>query len=246
MTPPGQKPIDPSGNWAMTAKDSNNNVLHLAALFNQVGSTVTANSITPTGNGSTYTCTSWNPSFTNGQVQNVSTFSGTITAEFGPLSFTGTLNQAGTHVDGTYSGLSTGNCGGVAASGTFAGDEVPSTSGNWTGTLTPCSYDQQTGICTNNGVAGNVTFTLTQDDATGNVTGTYSVTGLSQFSNGTVAVVPPSDILSGLVWQFTMTDANKNKFVANGTLALDRSFSGNTFLEPAGAGTPTFKLAMTH
>jgi hypothetical protein len=180
-------------------------------------------------------------------VQNGNQFSGLFAGTpFGNLAFTSTLNPQGTHFDGSYSGLAAGNCAGIGASGTFIGDEVPSVSGSWTGTLTPCSYDQQTGVCTNNGTPAQTAFTLAQDDQTGSVTGTYQVAGLAPFSTGSIAVVPPFDIFSGTTWQFTMTDADGSKFVVNGQLGLDRSFAANAFLAPEGNGTPTYRLVMTH
>jgi hypothetical protein len=41
-----QAVVDPSGNWTMTATDAQGQHVAFAALFNQVGSTVTANSFT--------------------------------------------------------------------------------------------------------------------------------------------------------------------------------------------------------
>jgi len=74
----------------------------------------------------------------NGLVQNVSTFSGDFNGNFGAVHFTTTLNDAGTHASGSYTITppQSGNCLGVALTGSVVADEVPSMSGNWTGTLT--------------------------------------------------------------------------------------------------------------
>lgn len=245
MTPPGStgpKPIDPSGNWTMTAKDSNNNTLQIAALFNQVGSTVTANSVSAAGSPNIVApCVPFSAALSNGTVQNVSTFSGTFGGSIGSLAFTSTLNQAGTHFDGTYSGVS--SCAGVAASGTFTGDEVPSTSGNWTGSIQPCNFNGSDGSCPVTGSPSTVSFALTQNDSTGDVTGTYSVTNLAPFTTGNVAVMP-GDILSGLVFQFTMTDNSASrKFISCCKLALDRSYSAVVTDTVSGS---TYQLSITH
>ena len=69
-------------------------------------------------------------------------FSGDLSGNFGGIHFTSTLNDAGTHAGGTYTLTpgANGNCLGIALTGTFTGDEVPSVSGNWTGTVT-CSVE---------------------------------------------------------------------------------------------------------
>jgi hypothetical protein len=222
----GPTPIDPSGNWTMTARDSSGKTLALAALFSQTGSIVTANSFTAAGNPNIVApCVPFSVSFTNGLVQLGNQFSGTIGGSIGTVTFTSTLNPAGTHFDGTYAGIS--GCSGVAAAGTLTGDEVPSTSGSWTGTIQACNFDQQIGACTSlTGTSSAITLTLTQNDATGNVTGTYAVPNLAPFSTGTVSVKPPSDILSGTIFQFTLADATGRTFVANGGLDLQRGFHG--------------------
>jgi hypothetical protein len=212
----------------MTATDTQGNKLILAALFNQVGPVVTANSFSAFGNANlTSPCVPFSASFSSGLVANVNLFTGTISSAFGALSFTGTLNDAGTAVNGTYTIANLNGCGGIGASGIFTGAEVPSVTGNWTGTLQQCNFDQQIGKCTSNiGAPSAVTFNLTQNDATGNVTGTYQVANMAGFSNGSVSVIPPSDILSGLALQFSMADANGSNFVTNGTLGMDKSFAG--------------------
>lgn len=232
--------VDPSGNWAMVASDSSSHSMKLAAMFNQIGSTVTANSLTASGNPSPFNCVPFSATFTNGTVQNVNQFSGTITAQFGALNFTGSLDPAGTTFQGTYSGLTANNCAGVATSGTFTAAEVPSASGSWTGTVVPCSYNQSTRVCTNLTGQGSLSATLTQDDSTGNVTGSYTISGLSPFSAGTVSVdAADQDILSGTVWQFTMKDPSA-KVIVNGTLN-GRAFSGLML-----ANSNYYNLNMTH
>jgi hypothetical protein len=237
------KVIDPSGNWTMTAQDQQGRKVLFAALFNQVGSIVTANSFTATGNPSPFNCVPFQATLSNGLVQNVSNFTGVVNLTFdvnfptdtnkttGVFSFDTTLNQAGTSFSGTYSGMPA--CAAVAASGTITGDEVPPVDGNWTGTIQACAHDGQTGACPVSGATSAISFTLAQNDATGNVTGTYQVANLPGMSNGVVAVVPPSDLLSGLNLQATMTDLNGAKFILAGGpfnrqpgLGLDRTFKG--------------------
>lgn len=72
---------------------------------------------------------------TNGQMANVNEFFGDIHGNFGTVHFASTLNDAGTHAAGTYAITppQSGNCLGVALTGTFTGDEVPSMSATWTG-----------------------------------------------------------------------------------------------------------------
>jgi hypothetical protein len=237
--PPGKPPIDPSGNWVMKFSDTNNNSFLLSALFSQTGSVVTALNTLAAGNPAPFSCVPFSASFANGSVLNVDQFSGDVNTPFGNIHFSSTLNTAGTHASGTYT--LTGNCWGVAGSGTFTGDEVPSVSGAWTGTI----------ICTSNcpagSTSGTIAATLTQNDATGAVSGTYTITGLPDISSGTVAT-GTSDVLSGASWQDSFTDNNGNKFVIaggplNGTsgLGLDRSFNG-LFL---GLGA-TYTVSMSH
>jgi hypothetical protein len=68
------------------------------------------------------------------------------------------------------------------------------------------------------------------------------VTNLAGISSGTVAVAPPFDILSGLLWQFTMSDGNGDKFVAFGALSLDRKFSGHL----CDSGNKCYSLSASH
>jgi hypothetical protein len=213
---PGPKPIDPSGNWSMTATDGGGKSVQFAALFAQIGSVVTSNSFTATGNGVPFSCVPFTASLSNGQVLNVSNFTGDVImgGNFGTFSFNTTLSGDGKSTSGTFANMPP--CTGLLTSGTFTGAEVPSISGSWTGTLQPCAYDQITGTCTLFGKTSPITAVLSQNDASGNVTGSYQTTGLSAFSSGTIAVVPPFDILSGNFWQFTMTDNNGTKFVVCG------------------------------
>lgn len=223
MTTQG-KPIDPSGNWAMTFTDANNNKLLMSALFDQVGSTVTAFNVLAAGNPSPFSCVPFSGTFANGTVQNTDQFSGDIQTQFGNIHFASTLNTQGTHASGTYS--LTGSCWGVAATGTFSADEIPSVSGSWTGTVT-CTMN-----CPAGSTSGTITAALTQNDSTGGVTGTYTISGLPNISSGNVAGDQFS-VLSGASWQDNMTDNNGNAYVIaggpfNGTvgLGLDRSFHG--------------------
>jgi hypothetical protein len=256
ITNPGsQKLIDPSGNWTMTATDSQGKTLILAALFNQVGPVVTANSFTAPGNPN-LTCNPLNLTFNNGLVANVNTFTGTISGGFGAMAFTGTLNDAGTAVTGTYAITNLNGCGGIGAAGTFTGTEVPSVSGNWTGTIAPCNRNPTTGACPVNGASSAVSFTLTQNDAIGAVTGTYQVANLAGFSNGTVAIsasTPQGQItglLSGQNIQFAMQDGNgKNYIVATPTpsysLGIDRKLTA-LVNGPFGFADNSYLLTISH
>jgi hypothetical protein len=254
-TSPQGKPIDPSGNWRMTFTDSNNQVFLLSALFNQTGSVVTGLSFSEVGNGPNATpptpfqCAAQTDiSMANGQVQNVSTFSGDLSGNFGSIHFTSTLNAAGTHAAGTYTVTpgANGNCLGIALTGTFTGDEVPTMSGNWTGTVT-CSSNCPTGVG-----SGNFTASLTQDDATGSVNGSFSMSGIPGFTTGTIAT-GKFDLLSGASWQDTMKDQNGNviAFIAGGPvssfgtgLGLDRSFHG--IITDGTSGDPVYLVSMSH
>lgn len=242
-------PIDPSGNWTLTATDANGNVAGLSALLAQTGSTVTSNSFGVFNTAPSFACVPFTATLLNGTVQNVSAFSGQIEIKnsqtgsvYGTMSFAGPLTPDGSSFSGTYSNMPA--CAGIGTSGTFAGREVPSTSGTWSGTIQPCSYDQTTGVCTLTGVSSTLSAVLTQDDSTGDVTGSYSVTNLAGFSSGNVAVVPTDeDVLSGLTWQFTMSDANGGKFIVNGQLGYDRTFKGLVFDKTSGN---YFELLMSH
>lgn len=239
--------IDPSGNWTMTATDGGGKSIQLAALFAQTGAVVTANSFTAFGNPAPFACTPFTATLSSGLVQNVSNFTGTVTFgnNFGAFTFTATLAADGKSFTGTYSNMP--SCTGLLLSGTFTGAEVPTASGSWTGTLQACTYDQATGICSTSGVTSPFTAALSQDDVTGNVTGTYQVTGVTGFSVGTIAVQPPSDFLSGLTWQFTVSDNSGSKATvcggctpgANGTglsgLDLQRNFAGLVAVQPGPA-----------
>lgn len=175
------KLVDPSGNWKQSFTDSNGNTFILSALYNQVGSVVTGVNFSEVGNGpgatppTPFQCAAQRDiAMANGTVQSVNQFSGDLSGNFGGIHFTSALNDAGTHAAGTYTLTpgANGNCLGIALTGTFTGDEVPSMSGNWTGTVTCVSN------CPTGGTTGSITATLTQDDATGAVTGSYATSGL--------------------------------------------------------------------
>jgi hypothetical protein len=222
----GKPPIDPSGNWAMKFSDTSNNSFILSALFSQTGSVVTALNVLAAGNTAPFSCSgSFNATLSNGQVLSVDQFSGDINTSFGNIHFASTLNAPGTHAAGTYT--LTGNCWGVGPSGTFTADEVPSVAGAWTGTVT-CTSDCPAGATT-----GTISATLTQNDQTGVVAGTYAVSGLPNISSGNVSTRSGTDVLSGQSWQSLLSDANGNTYVIAGGpfnftagLGLDRSFNG--------------------
>lgn len=259
--PPPPKPgapIDPSGNWTMTATDAGGKSITFAALFAQTGSVVTANSFTAAGNPAPFACTPFTATVSNGSVQNVSNFTGTVTfgGNFGAFTFNTTLAADGKSFTGTYATMP--GCSGVLASGTFTGAEVPTTSGTWTGTLQPCNYDQTTGICTLTGATSPISASLTQNDSTGNVAGTYQVSGVAGFSSGSVAVVPPFDLLSGNFWQFTVSDISGNKAtvcggctpgpngVGTSGLDLKGNFTGLVSVQPVSATSKYYWMAAAH
>src|SRR5690242_7974728 len=132
-TPPGKPPIDPSGNWVMKFSDAGGNSFLLSALFSQAGSVVTALNVLAAGNPAPFSCVPFSATFANGSVLNVDQFSGDVNTSFGNIHFTSTLNAQGSHAAGTYT--LTGSCWGVAPTGTFSADEVPSVSGTWNGTI---------------------------------------------------------------------------------------------------------------
>jgi hypothetical protein len=146
-TPQG-KLVDPSGNWKQSFVDASGNTFILSALYNQVGAVVSGVNFSEVGNQAPgFQCAAQRDiSLSNGLVSNVSTFTGTLSGNFGTISFNSTLNDAGTHAAGTYTVTpgANGNCLGIALTGTFTGDEVPSMSGNWTGTVT-CVLNCPTG-----------------------------------------------------------------------------------------------------
>src|SRR5262249_27595943 len=140
--------------------------------------------------------------FNNGLVQNVNQFSGDLVGNFGNIHITSTLNDAGTHAAGTYAVTpgAAGPCLGINLTGNFVADEIPSMTGSWTGTVI-CTLNCPTGNTT-----GTIAMTLTQDDATGKVNGTFTITGLAAFGSGTVTSIQ-EDLLSGPSWQATLNEA---------------------------------------
>jgi hypothetical protein len=241
----------------MTATDGGNHSVQFAALYNQVGADVTANSFTSLF-GSTFTCTPFTAALSNGLVQNVSNFTGTVTfgGGFGAFTFTATLAADGKSFTGTYSNMP--SCTGLLLSGTFTGAEVPSASGSWTGTIQGCSYDQTTGVCTLFGATSPFTAALTQDDATGSVTGSYQVSGAVGFSSGTVHVRQGIDVLSGLFWEFEINDASGSAAIVCGGctsgadgaglsgLDLNGHFAGLLSVEPINQTSAHYWLVASH
>lgn len=244
------KPIDPSGNWRMEFTDSNGQTFLLSALFNQVGASVSAVNISEVGNNvPPFVCTVQpDATMTNGLVQNVNQFTGDFNGNFGVIAFTSTLNDAGSHASGTYTVTpgAEGACMGINLTGSFTADEVPSMTGNWTGTVS-CSSNCPTGF-----VSGTITMALTQNDATGAVTGTYSITGVPGVSSGQIA--PDIDnLLSGSSIQLRLADANGivyflvggplNSFGTSG-VNLDGTFQGDIVFGTT--GDPIYLITMSH
>jgi hypothetical protein len=254
--PTSQHLIDPSGNWQLKFTDSNSNLFLLSALFNQVGAVVNGVNISEVGNGSgavpptPFNCVAQpDVSFTNGLVADVSTFTGTLSGNFGTLAFTTTLNDPGTEAVGTYTLTpgAAGNCLGIALTGTLTADEVPSVSGNWTGTVA-CVQNCPTGT-----TSGAIAMTMAQDDATGSVTGSYMISGIPGISSGTIVPNSPSDLLSGPNLEAKLQDNNGTTFFFSGGpvtarplagLGLDRSYQGE--LSDGNSVDPLYTVNMSH
>jgi hypothetical protein len=249
----GQNLIDPSGNWKMSFTDSTSGDLFiLSGLFSQVGADVSGINFSEVGNQAVgFQCaTQRDIALTNGLVSNVSTFTGTLTGNFGTIAFTSTLNDAGTHAGGTYTVTpgAAGNCLGVALTGTFAADEVPSMTGNWTGTIN-CVQN-----CPVGSTSGTVTMALTQNDASGAVTGSYAITGLPGLSTGNLVSDPNgNNFISGASIQQKLLDTNGSGLGLTGGpvnslgtagLGLDRSFDGD--IAVGGSTEPIWAVKMSH
>jgi hypothetical protein len=139
-----------------------------------------------------------------------------------------------------------GNCLGIALTGTLTADEVPSVSGNWTGTII-CSSNCPTGTG-----SGTIAMTLSQVDATGTVTGSYSVTGIPGISSG--IIIPDIDnFLSGPNVQEKLQDNNGTLFFFGGGpvtsrplagFGIDRSFQGE--MSDGNSFDPLYIVNMSH
>ena len=246
------KLVDPSGNWRMTFTDTNNNTFLLSALFNQVGSVVTGINFSEVGNRAPgFQCvTQRDITISNGLVQNVNQFSGDLAGNFGTIHFSSTLNDAGTHAAGTYTLTPgpNGNCLGVALTGTYTGDEVPSMSGNWTGTVT-CILNCSTGFS-----SSTISMTLSQDDATGAVTGSYSIGAVPGISSGQLVADPlnPNFISGSSIQQKLLDNNGSTLFLSGGPvsglgttgLGLNRSFNGN--ISNGNSFDPLYVVNMGH
>lgn len=247
----GQNLIDPSGNWKMSFTDTTpGDLFILSGLFSQVGADVSGINFSEVGNQAPgFQCVAQpNISLTNGLVADVSTFTGTLSGNFGTIAFTSTLNNAGTHAQGTYTVTpgAAGNCLGVALTGTFTGDEVPSLSGSWSGTIN-CVQN-----CPVGSTPGSVTMALTQNDTNGTVTGSYSISGIPTMSTGNL-VSDINNLISGASIQQKLLDNNGsvlglvggplNTFETAG-LGLDKSFDGS--IVTGGTDDPIFSVKMSH
>ena len=117
----------------------------------------------------------------------------------------------------------------LAASGTITGSEMPSMAGSWSGTLQQVdSFDTRNPI----GSALPIVLSLKQDDASGIVTGSYTVQNSTSLSSGTVEMPHhlDQDILSGTFVQFETLDQNGNAGTVAGTLGLDGSLNAATMI----------------
>ncbi len=243
--------VDPSGNWRMTFTDSTGNTFLLSSLFNQTGPNVSGINFSEAGNiAPNFQCAAQRDiSMANGLVQNVNQFSGDLSGNFGGIHFSSTLNDAGTHSSGTYTVTpgANGNCLGISLTGTFTGDEIPSVSGNWTGTVS-CRANCPTGF-----TGGTLSMTLTQNDGTGAVTGTYTMTGVPGVSSGQLVSDPlGNNFISGSNMQEKVADNNGSTFFITGGpfalntpgLGLDRSFHGSWII--GGSSDPLYTVSMSH
>jgi hypothetical protein len=247
--------IDPSGNWQLRFTDTNNNLFLLSALFNQTGAVVSGVNLFELGNGpgavppTPFQCIAQRDiSLANGLVANVSNFTGDISGNFGSIHFNTTLNNAGTEAVGTYSLVpgAAGNCLNIALNGVLTADEVPSVSGTWTGSIT-CFLTCPTGTTT-----GTIVMTLSQDDATGTVTGSYAITGIPGISSG-IIISDVNDFLSGPNVQEKLQDNNGSfLFFTGGPVTaralagfkLDRTFQGQ--IADGNSFDPVFEVNMSH
>lgn len=236
VTVGGQHLVDPSGNWKMSFTDTNpNDLFILSGLFSQTGAVVTGISFSEVGNQAVgFQCAAQtNISMSNGIVQNTNQFSGDIMGNFGTIHFSATLNDPGTHASGTYTVTppQSGNCLGVALTGTFTGDEVPSVSGQWTGAVS-CIASCPTGATT-----GAITFNLTQHDDTGVVNGTYAINGLPGLSSGSLIPnpVPENNFISGANIEELMSDANGSTLTLAGG-PFNSGFQGGGAFQDTGLG----------
>lgn len=248
-SPITQKPIDPSGNWELQFTDASNNKFLLGALFSQTGADVTGLNFSEVGNPANFQCAAQRDvSLANGTVQNVSQFSGTLSGNFGTIAFTSTLNNPGSKATGTYTYTpgANGNCLGIATTGSFLGDEVPSVTGSWTGSVT-CNSN-----CPIGSSPGTISMTLTQNDSTGVVTGTYTVGGIPSLSSGSL-VSDINNFISGSNFEEKLNDANGRVFFMTGGpvtalplagLGLDRSFNGQ--IVTGNSGDPVYFVTATH
>jgi hypothetical protein len=253
-TPQG-KLVDPSGNWKQSFVDASGNTFILSALYNQVGSVVTGINLSELGNVAPgFQCAAQRDiTISNGLVQNVNQFSGDLAGNFGTIHFTSTLNDAGTHAAGTYTVTppQSGNCLGVALTGTFVGDEVPSVTGNWTGTI-DCIQNCPTGS-----TSGSITMSLTQNDSNGVVTGSYAITGLPGIVGGNLIPDPlGNNFISGASVQQKLLDNNGQalffvggpvegvSIFASAGFRQDRTFQGD--ITVGGSIEPVYQVNMSH
>lgn len=231
------KLVDPSGNWNMRFT-SGVTLLQTSGMMDQVGADVSEKfNITFINVGNTPTATACYPyatTLSNGLVQNVNQFSGTYTivAKTGEqitVNFVGTLTPDGLSVAGTYTTTSgqTSGCFPVPSSGALAGEQVPSVTGSWTGTIQPCQWNQQTGTCPlTSGTSPTVfAMTVTQNDATATVSGTYNAVG---FGSGNIST-GQFDLLSGNEWQFTLTDNSSAVYTVAGAPFNNSGINGRNF-----------------
>jgi hypothetical protein len=246
--------VDASGNWVLTAMDSNNDFFVMSGVANQVGATVTFADIMGEAGPGDSSCAPLAVTFSNGNVGGSSgkTFTGTISSqgsglggspvETTTLNFTSTLASDDMSITtGTYALVTPEMaCFPAGANGTFSGYKIPSATGNWTGTIQPCSLTHEGFICDPTGTKSTMTATLTQDNSKGTVSGTYSVTNQTGITSGSVS---PPGTLSGTIMSNTWIDANGSSYSLYGHLGSSPDFEGNLC---DNSGNICFNLNMTH
>ena len=206
--PPKNQPpdfvVDPTGNWAMVAKDETGGQVNFSAVFAQSGNIVTApfNFHEPDVSSGTFNFVLFNPVplapplfqcfsnptdtinmvFGNGLVENGNNLTASVSisdfqsgATFGVFTFNVILAPDGLSFAGTYASMPP--CAGIASSGQFTGERVPSVSGTWTGMLTECSFDQVMGDCpaVNGADIGTISMLLVESDEGAIVSGDYTI-----------------------------------------------------------------------
>jgi hypothetical protein len=178
--------------------------------------------------------------FSNGSVQNSNNLAGEISfpSGLGGFTFNATLAPSASafpynipeSFTGTYSNMP--GCVGIGMSGTLTGSQLTPMSGSWVGTAQPCNPEAPSlegPVCSliAGTTAWGLTFSLTQSNATGIISGTYKPLSLGEdFGGGTInssGALGQYDYLSGLRVQFYITDSNGFSGLVSGALSSSPS-----------------------